>query len=125
MKMFLYAGMVLIVLGIASLVVPIPSSEKEGIKIGDTNIGVQTSHNEKVSPMVSAVLIDAGESPIPLYIAPLNIDRELADSPIQSGKQLNFSPAWFWLDEVGQGNPHHDLVVSEVQQRLFRPREIV
>lgn len=60
MKMFLYAGMVLIVLGIASLVVPIPSSEKEGIKIGDTNIGVQTSHNEKVSPMVSAVLIAGG-----------------------------------------------------------------
>ena len=60
MKMFLYAGLVLIVLGIASLVVPIPSSEKEGIKIGDTNIGVQTSHNEKVSPIVSAVLIAGG-----------------------------------------------------------------
>ena len=46
--------------------------------------------------LASAVLIDAGESPIPLYIAPLNIDRELADFPIQSGKQVNSSPAWFW-----------------------------
>jgi hypothetical protein len=60
MKMFLYAGLLLIVLGIASLVVPIPSSEKQGIKIGDTNIGVQTSHSERVSPIVSAVLIAGG-----------------------------------------------------------------
>ena len=60
MKMFLYAGLILIVLGIASLVVPLPSSEKQGIKIGDTNIGVQTSHSEKVSPLVSAVLIAGG-----------------------------------------------------------------
>ena len=60
MKMFLYAGVLLIVLGIASLVVPIPSSEKQGIKIGDTNIGVQTSHSERVSPIISAVLIAGG-----------------------------------------------------------------
>ena len=57
MKMFLYAGLILTVLGIASLVVPLPSSEKQGIKIGDTYIGVQTNHSEKVSPVVSAVLI--------------------------------------------------------------------
>lgn len=60
MKMFLYAGLLLIVIGIASLVVPIPSSEKQGIKIGDTNIGVQTTHSEKVSPVISAVLIAGG-----------------------------------------------------------------
>jgi hypothetical protein len=60
MKMFLYAGLLLIVVGIASLVVPIPSSEKQGIKIGDTNIGVQTTHSEKVSPVISAVLIAGG-----------------------------------------------------------------
>lgn len=60
MKMFLYAGVLLIVLGIASLVVPIPSSEKQGIKIGDANIGVQTSHSERVSPIISAVLIAGG-----------------------------------------------------------------
>jgi hypothetical protein len=60
MKMLLYAGILLVVLGLASLVVPIPSSEKQGIKIGDTNIGVQTTHSEKLSPMVSAVLIGGG-----------------------------------------------------------------
>jgi len=60
MRMLLFAGLLLIVLGFASLVVPIPHSETEGIKIGDTNIGVQTSHNERVSPVVSAVLIAGG-----------------------------------------------------------------
>jgi hypothetical protein len=60
MKMFLYAGLLLIVLGIASLVVPIPHSETEGIKAGDLHIGVQTTHSERVSPIVSAVLIAGG-----------------------------------------------------------------
>jgi hypothetical protein len=60
MKMLLYAGLLLIVLGIASLVVPIPHSETEGIKVGDAKIGVQTSHSERVSPIVSVVLIAGG-----------------------------------------------------------------
>ncbi|MFY9560530.1 MAG: hypothetical protein WAQ52_09880 [Terriglobales bacterium] len=60
MRMMLYAGLLLIVLGIASLVVPIPSSETQGIRVGDANIGVQTSHSEKVSPMISVVLIAGG-----------------------------------------------------------------
>jgi hypothetical protein len=58
--MLLYAGLLLIVLGIASLVVPIPRSESEGIKVGDTQIGVQTTHRERVSPIISAVLIAGG-----------------------------------------------------------------
>jgi hypothetical protein len=58
--MLLFAGLLLIVLGVASLVVPIPRSQTEGIKIGDTNIGVQTSHSERVSPVLSAVLIAGG-----------------------------------------------------------------
>ena len=60
MKMFLFAGLLLVVLGIASLVVPIPHSETQGIKIGDANIGLQTSHSERVSPIISAVLIAGG-----------------------------------------------------------------
>jgi len=60
MKIFLFAGLLLVVLGIASLVVPIPHSETQGIKIGDANIGVQTSHSERVSPIISAVLIAGG-----------------------------------------------------------------
>jgi hypothetical protein len=60
MKILLFAGLLLVVLGIASLVVPIPSSESQGIKVGDTKIGLQTSHSERVSPIISAVLIAGG-----------------------------------------------------------------
>jgi hypothetical protein len=60
MRMMLLAGLVLVVLGIASLIVPIPSTETHGIKAGDVNIGVKTSHSERVSPVVSALLIAGG-----------------------------------------------------------------
>jgi hypothetical protein len=50
----------LVVLGIASLVVPIPHTERQGIKAGDINFGVQTSHSERVSPIITAVLIGGG-----------------------------------------------------------------
>jgi hypothetical protein len=60
MKILLFAGLLLIVLGLASMVVPIPHTETEGIKVGKTNLGVQTSHSEKVSPVVSVVLIAGG-----------------------------------------------------------------
>jgi hypothetical protein len=60
MKILLWSGLLLVVLGIASLVVPVPRTETQGIKVGDTNIGVQTSHSERVSPIISVVLIAGG-----------------------------------------------------------------
>jgi hypothetical protein len=60
MKILLFAGLLVVVLGIASLIVPVPQTETHGIKAGDMNIGVQTSHSERVSPIVSAVLIAGG-----------------------------------------------------------------
>jgi hypothetical protein len=60
MKILLFAGLLLIVLGIASLIVPIPHSETEGIKVGNTSLGVQTNHSERVSPVISIVLIAGG-----------------------------------------------------------------
>jgi hypothetical protein len=60
MKIVLFAGLIVIVLGMASLVVPVPHSETQGIKIGDASIGVQTSHSERVSPIISVVLIAGG-----------------------------------------------------------------
>jgi len=60
MKILLLAGLLLVVLGIASLVVPVPRTETEGIKVGNTNLGVQTSHSERVPPLVSVVLIAGG-----------------------------------------------------------------
>ena len=60
MRIFLFAGLLLVVLGIASLVVPIPHTETHGIKAGGIAIGVQTSHSERVSPIISVVLIAGG-----------------------------------------------------------------
>ncbi|MFY9905752.1 MAG: hypothetical protein WBX02_00125 [Terriglobales bacterium] len=60
MKTLLYVGLILIVLGGASLVVPIPHTQTEGIKVGGANLGVQTTHSERVSPIISAVLIAGG-----------------------------------------------------------------
>jgi hypothetical protein len=60
MKILFYVGLILIVLGIASLVVPVPHTEREGIKVGNTNLGVQTTHSERVSPTISIVLIAGG-----------------------------------------------------------------
>jgi len=60
MKILLFAGMLLVVLGVASLIVPVPHTESEGIKVGGANFGVQTSHSERVSPIVSVALIAGG-----------------------------------------------------------------
>lgn len=60
MKVLLYAGLLLIALGIASLVVPIPHTETEGIKVGKNELGIQTHHSERVSPVISVVLIGGG-----------------------------------------------------------------
>lgn len=60
MRGLFWIGVVFVVLGIASLVVPIPHSERSGVKVGGSSIGIETTHEEKVSPIISAVLIAAG-----------------------------------------------------------------
>ena len=60
MKALFWIGMVVLILGIVSLVVPIPRNEREGFKVGGVSVGVETQHAEKVSPFVSAVMILGG-----------------------------------------------------------------
>ncbi len=60
MKITFLAGLLLLVLGIASLFVPIPQTETHGIKAGDLSLNVKTRHRERVSPAISAVLIIGG-----------------------------------------------------------------
>ena len=59
-RLLFWVGVIFVVLGIASLVVPIPHTERSGVKVGGSSIGIETTHEEKVSPIISAVLIAAG-----------------------------------------------------------------
>jgi len=60
MRVLLITGALLLVLGVASLFVPIPHRERAGIKAGDISLGVETTTREKVHPAISAVLIAGG-----------------------------------------------------------------
>jgi len=60
MKALMVVGVLLVILGIVSLFVPIPHNENKGLSAGDVHIGVQVRHDEKVSPIVTAVLLIGG-----------------------------------------------------------------
>jgi len=60
MKALFPIGLILVILGIASLFVPIPQKDRAGVEVGGVSLGIETSHKEKVSPVVSGVLILAG-----------------------------------------------------------------
>jgi len=59
-KVLFWIGFVVLILGIASLVVPVPHTDREGVTVGDVSIGVEAKHTEKVSPALSAVMILGG-----------------------------------------------------------------
>lgn len=60
MKGIAAVGVLLLVFGLLSFVVPVPHSESHGVKVGDTKIGVQTQHSEKLPPMVGIILLAGG-----------------------------------------------------------------
>ena len=60
MKPLFWVGLVLLILGVASLLVPIPRNQREGVKVGGVSIGIETRHDEKTPPVVSAVMILGG-----------------------------------------------------------------
>ena len=60
MKALFWVGLVLLVLGVLSLFVPIPRSERAGFEAGGVSVGVTTTQKETVSPVVSGVMILAG-----------------------------------------------------------------
>jgi hypothetical protein len=60
MKPLFAVGLVILILGVASLFVPIPRKERSGVQVGGVSLGVETTHKETVSPIVSGVLILAG-----------------------------------------------------------------
>ena len=60
MKPIAMVGVVLLVLGLLSFIVPVPHSEDHSVKIGDAKIGVQTQSSEKLPPAVGIVLVAGG-----------------------------------------------------------------
>ena len=60
MKVLFWAGIVVLVLGVLSLVIPIRRSEHSGIQAGGISMGMETHYDEKVDPIVSAAMILGG-----------------------------------------------------------------
>ena len=60
MKTLVGVGLLALGLGVLSLFVPIPRSERQGLKVGGVSVGIETSHDERVPSIVSAVLILGG-----------------------------------------------------------------
>jgi hypothetical protein len=60
MKPLFWVGLIVLVLGIVSFIVPIPHQEKHGVKIGDASIGVTTRNDEKVPLAVSVIMLVGG-----------------------------------------------------------------
>jgi hypothetical protein len=57
MKALFWIGLVMLILGVASLVLPIPHNVREGFTVGGVSLGVETQREERVSPIVSAAMI--------------------------------------------------------------------
>ena len=60
MKALFWLGILVLGLGIVSIFVAVPRSERDGFKAGNVDIGVQVRHTERMSPIVSAALILGG-----------------------------------------------------------------
>ncbi|MGB8888417.1 MAG: hypothetical protein WCC87_16940 [Candidatus Korobacteraceae bacterium] len=53
-------GIILLVIGVISFFVPVPTSKTRGAKVGDTSISVTTHHDQKLPPAVGVILCGAG-----------------------------------------------------------------
>ena len=60
MKGLALVGIVVVVLGIISFVVPFPHYHHHGVSIGDSHIGVTTEHDQKLPPVAGIVLVVVG-----------------------------------------------------------------
>jgi len=60
MKPLSILGLVVLVLGILSFIVPIPVNKTHELKAGDASVGITTHHDEKLSPIVGGVLCAVG-----------------------------------------------------------------
>jgi hypothetical protein len=59
-KQLFWIGVLSAVLGLVSLVVPVPHTEHEGFSVGGLSMGVKTQHSETISPIISAAMMIGG-----------------------------------------------------------------
>lgn len=60
MKGLLIVGVLLLVLGVLSFIIPIPHRENHGLRIGDAKFSLQTETSEKLPPAVGVILVAGG-----------------------------------------------------------------
>jgi len=60
MKALSIVGVLLLIAGVLSFVVPVPHQESHGVKIGDAKLSVQTENSQKLPPAVGILLIGGG-----------------------------------------------------------------
>ncbi len=60
MKALLAIGLVVLIVGIVSFVIPVPHSEHHSVRAGDAHVGIATKHSERVSPAISVLLVVVG-----------------------------------------------------------------
>ncbi len=60
MKALPIVGALLLILGVLSFIIPVPSREDHSVKIGDAKIGVQTESSQKLPPAVGIILVAGG-----------------------------------------------------------------
>ncbi|HEY3927482.1 MAG TPA: hypothetical protein VGL89_03820 [Candidatus Koribacter sp.] len=60
MRTLAIIGIVVLVLGILSFVVPVPRSERHGVKMGDASVSVTTHHQQMLPPAVGGTLCVVG-----------------------------------------------------------------
>lgn len=60
MKALPLVGVLLLVLGVLSFVIPLPQRENRGVTIGDAKISLQTETSEKLPPAVGIILVAGG-----------------------------------------------------------------
>jgi len=53
-------GVVVLVLGIVSFLVPFPHSEHHGVNIGDAHVGITTHDDQRIPPVASILLVVVG-----------------------------------------------------------------
>jgi hypothetical protein len=60
MKALPLVGVLLVVLGVLSFLVPLPHQEKHGVSLGDAKFSVQTEHSQLLPSAVGVILIGGG-----------------------------------------------------------------